>query len=252
MKKIKLLTLIILILLTCTGCTIEYNITVNKDTIEETIQVDETISSIRQEKDILEHYNMWYPTYVNYIPKGNETIELEDFTKKADGIEYHTKKMIPKNNGYNYEYTYTYPLNQYYDSYALATTFVETTVHNGTNTLVLKTSKENLLCKYNYFDSLKINIKVDPNVYKLNYTNSLNIRNNTYTWLLNRENCNDSQIILTLDSIFDTEDIIIKQEENKKDYTIYIFYGILIVIVIVGYLIYKKIKNKNENFDIDG
>ena len=38
-----------------------------------------------------------------------------------------------------------------------------------------------------------------------NYTNAFNTKNNTYTWILNRSNCNDSQIILTLNKKNETE-----------------------------------------------
>lgn len=251
MNKVKLLSLIILILITCTGCTVEYNITIGKDTIIETISVDDSYSSNRTENDILKKYNMWYPTYVNYITQGNETIEIEDFSKKVEGIEYHTKNITKTNNGYQYTYKYTYPLDKYYDAYTLANTFIDSTVHNGYNTLVLKSSKENLLCNYDYFDSLRVNITIDPTVYKLNYTNTQNIINNTYSWTLNRNNCNNSKIILTLDTITDNNITIDEpiNNENSK-YTIYIFYGILILVVLLGYFIFRKLKNKNEKFDI--
>lgn len=242
--------MVFLILMTCTGCTIEYNITINKDNIEETILVNDYISSTRTEHDILNNYNMWYPTYVNYIPDGKESIEITSYKDKVEGIEYHTKSINNINNGYSYTYKYTYPLKKYYDAYTLATTFIDSTVYKGYNTLVLKTGKKNLLCNYNHFDSLKVNIKVDPLVYKLNYTNSSDIRNNTYSWILNKSNCNDSQIILTLDQI--TTNISSEQEitnTKKTDYTIYIFYIIIIVIILLGYLVIKRLKKKNEKFD---
>ena len=76
MKKNKLLFLII-ILLMCTGCTIEYNINITESSIEETISVNYYITSTRTESDILKHYNTWYPVFVNFIDEG-ETIEIEE------------------------------------------------------------------------------------------------------------------------------------------------------------------------------
>ena len=244
MKKVKLLLLIVL------------NIT--KTSVEEVIKVNDYITDTRTSTDIMKHYNMWYPTYVNYIPKG-ETIELEDFSQKADGIEYHQKDIKETNNGYNYTYNYTYPIKKYYDSYVLATTFIETTVHEGYNNLVIKTGKQNLLCQYDHFDSVKINITIDPEVYKLNYTNTKDINNNTYSWTLNRNNCNNSEIILTLDTITSNEDFIINNPTDnsnninvkKNDYTMYVFCGILILLILIGYFIFQKIKEKNEKFNID-
>ena len=106
-----------------------------------------------------------------------------------------------------------------------------------------------------------MNITIDPKIYKLNYTNSTNINNNTYTWYLDKNNCNDGEIILTLDKINKMDNEIInpdnseedkKNQQNKKnDYTIYIFCGILIILILLGYHIFKKMKNKSESFDLD-
>ena len=41
MKRIKLLFLLTLITITCTGCSVEYNINITKDNIEETIYVSD-------------------------------------------------------------------------------------------------------------------------------------------------------------------------------------------------------------------
>jgi len=252
MKRKKLLFLIILILITCTGCTVEYNINITKDSIEETINVDDIVMSNRTESDILKHYKMWYPTYVNFIPKG-ESIEIEDFSEKVDGIEYHEKSIKETYDGYSYTYRYKHNIDNYYDSYVLASTYQDTTIYKGYDSLVLKTSDNNFLCDYNYFEKVKVNITIDSSVYKLNYTNTSNINNNTYTWILDRNNCNDSQIILTLDRINNVNinpNNEIPKEENKE-YILYIFCIILIVLILIGYLIFKKLKNKNEKFDID-
>ena len=251
MKKIRLLFILTLITITCTGCSVEYNLNITEDNIEESISVTDYISSNRTKKDILNHYNMWYPTFVNYITDG-ETIEIEDFSEKVNGIEYHNKSIIELNNGYKYTYKYTYPIDKYYDSYVLANTFIETSIYENSETLVLRTDKKNLLCQYNYFDSVKINIIVDPKIYKLNYTNTSNIINNTYTWVLDRKNCDNSQIILTLNKEDKKENPSSNvNNENKKEngYMFYIFLIGIILIIFFGYKWFMKIKDKNNDID---
>lgn len=253
MKKIKLLFLMAIIVILCTGCSVEYNINITRNNIEEVINVTDYISVNRTREDILTHYNMWYPTFVNYITKG-ETIELEDYSEKVEGIEYHQKQINEINNGYNYTYNYNYSLDEYYDSYVLASAFLETTVHEGSDNLVIRTSKESLLCEYNYFDSAKINITIDPEVYELNYTNTTNIKNNTYTWTINRDNCNDSQILLTLNTKKMNSQSSSSNNNNEDNnvikkidsYLIYIFLGILILIIYLGYRWFNKMKDKNN------
>lgn len=261
MKRIKTLFIITLIVTMCTGCTVEYNINITKDSIEEVINVTDNVTANRSKQNILNHYNMWYPTFVNYIPEG-ETIEIEDFSEKVNGIEYHQKTIKELNNGYNYTYKYTYSLDEYYDSYVLASTFYETTIHEGSNNLVIKSNKGHLLCQYNYFESAKINITIDPNVYKLNYTNTSNINNNTYTWTLNKNNCDDSEIILTLNKIETNNNELNNQTNNNNNsnnnndnknssYIMYIFFGVLALIIFLVYKWFNKIKEKNNNFEDD-
>lgn len=258
MKKVKMLFLIT-ILFACTGCTVEYNININEDTVEETIVVNDYIAPSRSKTEILNDYNMWYPVFVNFVKEG-ETIELTDFSQKANGVEYYNKTINEIGNGYQHQYQYQYNIDDYYDSYALATTFIEPNIYNTSDTLVLKTSKENLLCNYNSFESLTINITVDPNVYKINTSNAQSTTNNTYTWVLNQSNCNDSKILLTLDRINskitdkNTDDDQ-KTDQNaatkKKDYSLYIFCVALLILIFIGYKIFQKIKAKNEKFNID-
>lgn len=259
MKKSKKLFLAFLLLVTCTGCSVEYNINITEDNIKEVINVTDYITENRTQNDILSHYNMWYPTYVNFIEDG-ESIEIEDFSEKVDGIKYHEKTIEEIDNGYKYTYEYTYPTDEYYDSYVLASIFPETTVYEDYDKLVIRTSKENFLCSYDYFDFAKINITIDPEIYELNYTNTTNINNNTYTWNLNRSNCSDGEIVLTLDKKTTSEDTNSiapnKQNQNEKEsifskYGLYIFCGILIIIILIGSKWFNKIKNKNNNSDID-
>lgn len=255
MKKIKIFTLLTLIILTCTGCTVEYNVNITKNNISEEITVNDYITSIRTKENILSEYNTWYPTYVNFITEG-ESIEIEDYSRKYEGIEYHQKDIKELNDGYKYTYKYIYPIDQYNNAYTLARTYLESSIYQGYNNLIIKTSKENFLCNYDYFDEVKVNITIDPKVYELNYTNTSNINDNTYTWTLNRSNCNNSEIVLTLNKINQYNEIINEKDNGIKvrpesEYTLYIFLGVILLIILIVYFIFKKLKEKNEKMDLD-
>ena len=259
MKKIRLLFISILIIMSCTGCNVEYNIKITKDNIQETINVIDYESTVRTKNDIIKQYNKWYPTYVNYM-SSDTSIKIENFNKKYEGIEYHNKNIIEVNNGYKYTYNYNYSINKYYDASTLANSFKDTTVLKKNNSLVLKTSKESFLCKYKYFENAKINITIDEEIYKLNYTNAESRNKNTYTWNINKNNCNNNEIILTLEVINDsssTENQInnnIKNDSNKKinnidNYILYIFLAILALIIYFGYKWFINMKDKNNDID---
>ena len=228
------------------------DINIKKNTIEETISVIDYITTERSKSAILKHYEMWYPTFVNFIEEG-ESIEIEDFSEKVEGIKYHDKTIKEINNGYNYTYKYTYDIDEYYDSYALASVFPEVTIHEESDKLVIRTSKENFLCSYDYFDNAKVTITIDPEIYKLNYTNTNKVSGNTYTWNLDRNNCSDEEIVLTLNKIKEISEPLKpnEQNQNKKEsilskYGLYIFCGILIIIILIGYKWFNKFKNKNN------
>ena len=62
---------------------------------KEVINVTDYITTYRSQQDILEHYNTWYPTFVNFIKSG-ESIEIEDYNKKIDGILLYNRISIFK------------------------------------------------------------------------------------------------------------------------------------------------------------
>lgn len=278
MKKRRFLFLLILILITCTGCSVEYNINITSNNIEEIINVTDYINENRTNEEILKEYNTWYPTFVNYIKEG-ETIETESFDSKMPNVEYHQKEIKTLGNGYEYTYKYTYPIDKYYDSYVLANIYENVTIQEGINNLVIRTSKENFLCNYNYFDNAKVNVTIDPQVYEVNYTNTSNVNNNTYTWYLDRNNCKDSEIVLTLntksninnvtqdssnnnnnnnqvnnsnDKNNTTNDNTTNINNNSYDYAPYIFVVVAITIILIGWFVFKKLKEKFEkNSNID-
>ena len=56
MKRIKMLMMIVLMFTLTTGCSVEYNIIVNKDKIKEEIIVNDIVTSTRNKNTILDAY----------------------------------------------------------------------------------------------------------------------------------------------------------------------------------------------------
>ena len=97
---------------------------------------------------------------------------------------------------------------------------------------------------------------------KVTSNNADIVSGNTYTWTITKENYDNKSISLAMQSINEYEQE--KEEEEQKQeeikgavdkknssYTMYIFCGVLLVLILIGYAIFNKIKNKNNNFDID-
>lgn len=249
MKRIKLFIMLILISTLSTGCSVEYNLTINKDTIQEDIIVNDIITSKRTKEKILNHYNKWYPTYINYITSG-ESIPLPNYNSKYNGIEYYDKTIKEIENGYQYNYKYTHGLDRYYDAYVLGVAFPDTSIYESNKLLVFQTSSTSFLCDYDYFDKLTINIKVDEDVYEVSKHNAKKANNNIYSWTISRNDCDNSSIYLTLE-----KKPVSKNKENKKikesEFALYLFCGIIIILVLIGYFIIKKKKKQLDDFNID-
>lgn len=240
MKRIKGILILIIIPIICTGCSINYNIEITEDTVKERIEVTDFASSERSKKDIYQEYQLWYPAYINAFE--DQLLEYDD-TNKIEGVEYHKKNITEINNGYYYTYEYDYPINKYINASATREAFAKKQFYIDNSSITINTDRVNLLCNYPYFDELNVNITIDPEIYNVNYSNAFSENNNKYSWSLNRQNCEDSKIILTLDKIIDnkTTEVV-----NEHDYIIYLIYIIIIAIILAIYFAFKKIKDKKH------
>jgi len=67
---------------------------------------------------------------------------------------------------------------------------------------------------------------------------------------INKNNCNNSEIILTLDIIKKIDEKKEKKQANfLEQYALYIFLVILILIIFFGYKWFMNFKDKNNDID---
>ena len=87
--------------------------------------------------------------------------------------------------------------------------------------------------------------------------NADSVKGKIYTWNITKDNYEEKAINLVLDdsnntkpssSSSQTSDI--KPKEKKKDYTLYIFSAILLVIMLGVYMVFNKIKNNQDKMDV--
>lgn len=244
MKK-RILMLIPILLLT-TGCTCEYNLTIENDTYKEQITI---IGSTPDE--ISSFNNKWQ------IPINKE--------------EYNNINLEPDSNGgftgeiYNYNLssnrlTFSYNFNkiQYINSTAVSNCYDMLTITNSNNRTVISTSS-NTKCFENHppLTNIKINIKVDKPVIS---NNADRINGNTYTWNIDKSNANEKSINLIIgnqnNEIIEnnnSNDSNINIKENNKNpfdkYILYIFLAILALIIYFGYKWFINMKDKNNDID---
>lgn len=244
MKKNKII-LIILIVLCTTGCTVDYNLLIEDNKIKETTTFHQESSDTDEKSYMYSQYLEEYPIYID------EEYLYYDPNKKVEGNTYYDKSITDDSNGYNATYKAEFEIKEYDRSRFFNDAFVNRS--SGYD--------KNERCYYIIADKLKIfeqenninHINVSINIvgYKVIESNQDSVNNNTYTWSFDRSD-KERSIILRLKK--DNSNVEVKPSNNDKNdtikkeskYTMYIFYGILLLIILIGYLIFRKMKQSND------
>ena len=165
MKKYKI-ALLVVILLSLTGCSFEYNIKINTNTITE--------------KNIV---------YMSNASKDNIKQEVENlvssYTGPTNSLGMYSQSITEKNNTFGMSYKKTYDtLNDYNNSLSFSTCYDNYKLLKEKEKIVLSTSKEfNCFSKYKELDSVTININSELEVIS---SNADEVNNNVYTFFKNK------------------------------------------------------------------
>ena len=218
MKKYKI-ALLVVILLSLTGCSFEYNIKINTNTITE--------------KNIV---------YMSNASKDNIKQEVENlvssYTGPTNSLGMYSQSITEKNNTFSMSYKKTYDtLNDYNNSLSFSTCYDNYKLLKEKEKIVLSTSKEfNCFSKYKELDSVTININSELEVIS---SNADEVNNNVYTWNINKSNANNKSINIVLKP--NTEKV-----EHKKEFGVALL--ILLVFIIFGLIVLLiRLKGKRKN-----
>ena len=236
MKRIRLLILLVMMFF-ITGCSCEYNLTIDDDTYKENI-----IVTGLDPDEIIEFNN------AKEIPidKNNYNVELEDSETEFDTYKYVL-------TGSNYLYDYSFDIYNYSNSTAVSRCFNTFVAEEYEEDIVISTSTgATCFDEYPNLDNLVVNITVDREVES---NNADKVNGKTYTWYINRDNASDKSINMILNN----EEIIIDEESQTttlptEDTIIfssemYIFAAILLVVFLIVYVIVYAIKSKDDYID---
>ena len=234
--------LIISVLLFLTGCSCQYNVTIDGNKYKEEIRL---IGSDATE--ISSFNNNWQ------VP-----VDKDDFNVGTDPdstLENNSNIYKYTLQGNTLTFTSDFTTNGYQNSTAVSNCYKTFTVQNYPDSTIISSS-QNTICfdKYPTLDSVSINITVDRGV-KTHNADSVNGK--TYTWHLTNSN-HDKGINLIL--INDNPDNATKSDDKKdikpnnnerrnNNITYYAFCGIILVIMVIGYFIFKNMVKKNSEMD---
>lgn len=197
MKKIKKILLIVFVSFMLCGCSVTYNLTIDKNTIKE-----ETL--IHQDNSNLEELNTLYlDKPVNY----NVFVEDDDIESIGEENDIYTRKFVAREDGIDVRYFYDkFNKDTIASSFAARKAFANIgySYNNSTNTIQLSTNNATkAFLEEPQLDSITINITTSYNVRS---HNAASVNGNTYTWNFTRED-NNRNIVLVMD--------IIKKDESE-------------------------------------
>ena len=222
MRKIKVFVLICCLFL-LSGCSAEYNLTINNSTMEEDInaifdKATESELASRMEK-------IRRSSFYNYDTRENE---YYDFTKREDD----------SNIILNYNYQYTG--NNLYKSEAASSCYYKRIVNVTDKYITIDTDKQ-VTCLYKdgnrEIDDITVNIRTDLTVLE---NNADEVNNGVYTWYINDKNYSNKPISIKIE----------KQEAGEpfdiESISVLIVVIVFLILCIIIYLI-MRVKHKKNN-----
>lgn len=221
---------ILLILLLCTGCEVNYNLDIKNSNINENIEFTVTESD----------YNTYNSAQAEKLTDTMyETFEKQHilvFTNDYNTKHYVTSKRTGNSLKQNYSYTYDY-LN-FGKSYLINNCFEHYVVLNEDDYFYIK-AYGGFNC---YYGDTNINIRTN---HKVLHNNASSNKDNVYSWKINNKNRDNVNIIFQI-----SKSEIIDNDEATNDFSnnisLYILLVVLVVCVVVAIILYKKFKSKVE------
>ncbi len=215
--------IILLSLLLLTGCTVNYNLEINKDTLNETIT-----GTVTKEESSQDSNATGLSTIYSIINEEQKPIYNKE--------ELYQKDLKESGNNINYTFKYNYNIEDFVNSTIINTCFENKEIEEIEeidNYYSIRLSG-NFYCLY----SKKINIAVTSNL-KVASNNADKIKDNTYIWTIDK-NTTDIELVVDKNTPY-TKPI---KRGISSTFRIVCFI-VLVVLSSLAYILYKK-KNSSE------
>ena len=219
MKKYKIVLLIV-ILLSLTGCSFEYNMKIDTNTISE-----ENI------------------VYIPNTDKNDIKQEVEKlvsrYTGPTNSLGMYKQSVIEDNNNFGMSYKKNYDtLNDYNNSLSFSICYDNYKLIKEKDKIVISSSKRfNCFNKYSVLDDVTINIDSSLEVES---SNADEVNGNIYTWNINKSNADNKPINIVLKP--NTE----QKEKQRQLSVVLLVIAAFILLGIIVFLIRSKGKRKNK------
>lgn len=238
-KKISVLLVLIFLL---TGCSATYNITIDNNTLS-----DELI--IKNVKDKIYSDGMTYEKLINIYYNQNVASNINtpgypEINKKLDGYTYYNKVLIDNDGMYGFKLNNTFSLNDYKNSPLLLEYNFKNIIISNNRILIKSNTSQGctLFDNYPYLDNILVNIITN---YKVINNNADEIKDNTYTWFVNKNNFKNKEISIEIDKSDISYNTLLDEKESNV-LIVFLIGLVLTVIFVFGFYTYYKVKFSNN------
>lgn len=224
MKKIIMLLIISFLL---TGCSTEVNLKINNEKVHEEIKI----------------YDLKNNVYINNIIREDVQSNLEAFERE---YEFYTINEFEENGYVGKIYEYNDEPTLWWEISHLRACY-EDFNFKKTNTHISLNTSDEYRCGYLFgANNVKLVVESDLNLVS---SNADKVEGNKLIWNINEDNYKNKRIQFSY-KIADEDSIINKNEtkieESRNDFIKYILISLGIISLIIGGIIFIKVKNSNK------
>lgn len=236
--NVKKIMFIISLMFVITGCNANYSLEISDNKIYEKFSV---IESDKEKTTIPDEFDKTFLDYSKMYGKEidliTDTTELYSQESSEYNYKYYDKKFIDEDGKIGFELSTDFDYNNFsYSSIANEIIPGFSVTYDGRILSIRGGSSWNFLNNYKTLDEVNINIKTD---YKVLSTN-LKKYNNNYVWTIKNGDIKKSKdYYITID----TKTIV----NNKSDSNDILFFLLLFLAVIIGFIIYDILRRKKYN-----
>ena len=221
-----------------TGCSATYNVSIDDD------KINETTSFLGSSDNYSDENKYEFEMYLNDpFPqsKNNSIVGIEDYSVLNKIKLYNTEDLSNGNNfGLKVSGLFDKDLS-ISDSAVIFTAAPNAKINvDNDNIKVYIPDFTYLFEKYSSLDNLTINVKL--NAYKMFENNADSVKDNTYTWEINRSNYKSKNIKFTVQKSM--RGFVLNFTKNNYYFSIGVF---LLVTLIIGLLIYYFVRLKSAS-----
>lgn len=235
-KMIKKILLIFILVFMLCGCSVEYNVTLDDETFKETGFLIEK----KENKDYVSKNGFTFEKQLDYTYQSMHDILNGQETEKTQSFEL---KKIDTDKEIGLNYSNELEQNNYFLSPILRQCYDGVSVKN--NNSYIKISTGNYFKCFDYYELLdNVTVNFTTN-YKVVSNNADEIKENTYTWFINKNNYKTKEIAIQIDKSVVSNNTTLDEKESNI-LTIFLIGTLLVAIFIFGFYTYYKVKFSNN------